>query len=336
MPLALTESPETGKENRTYKEIQELLLLHRRYEKKALRLFRKGLSADTCTDVTKRPRASLAPKNNNALNKSSAERQEKQRSYSQERKDLTTQLHLSDKDYLRQLVVKDAKVSSVDNSVAPKGDYTHSRTQLRLPKLEGIPPENKEIFYTTLPKMPPLPKLKEKKVAATKSHGKKKRNHKTSCNETGTFTASSAETCLNIRQLPGDHFMLRDFGNGSAVNTSSSMIKVPKILASEEELSSKALGTEEGYVWIVPVVNIEIPPYRLENWKEIDSVGLPIKEDKDLQRPTAGPGRSEINENKNLEPRYKRNVHFSEFLHEIHLYSPVSTSQSVRSTEELS
>ena len=124
MPLALTESPETGKENRSYKEIQELLLLHRRYEKKALRLFRKGLPADTSKDVTKRPRASLTPKNDNTLNKSSAERQEKQRSYSQQRKDLTTQLHLNDKEYLRQLVVKEAKVSSVDNSLAAKGDNT--------------------------------------------------------------------------------------------------------------------------------------------------------------------------------------------------------------------
>lgn len=336
MPLALTESPETGKENRTYKEIQELLLLHRRYEKKALRLFRKGLPADTSKDVTKRPRASLTPKNDNTLNKSSAERQEKQRSYSQQRKDLTTQLHLNDKEYLRQLVVKEAKVSSVDNSLAPKRDNTHSRTQLRLPKLEGIPPENKEIFYTTLPKMPPLPKLKEKKLAATKSHGKKKRKHKTYSNETGTFTTSSAETCLNIRQLPGDHFMLRDVRNGGAVNTSSSMIKVPKFLGSEEELSSKSLDTEEGYVWIVPVVNIEIPPYRLENWKEIDSRGLPIKKHKDLQRLTATPRGSKIKEDENSEPRYKRNVHFSEFLHEIHLYSPVSSSQSARSNEGLS
>lgn len=331
MPLALTGSPEADRESRTYKDVQELLLLHRHYEQKAMHLFRKGLSVEETSDVIRRSHAQLSSKNS-SFDKSSTDTREK-------RKDSTTHLYFNDRDYLKQLLLKDTgqSVDFVDCSLAPKRTDTHSRTQLRLPKLDSIPPENKEIFYTTLPKMPPLPKLKEKNVPSIKLHGKKKRNRQASCNESRPFSGS-AEKCLSIRQLPRDHFMLRDYGG----STLSSMLKVPKISRSsrpsEIELNSEgSADADKGCVWIVPVVNIDVPPYRLENWKEIENeAGFLTKGNKhsiEKQQLQVGLHRSERKENEDSEPKYKRNVHFSEFLHEIHLYSPNSTSQSARSNE---
>lgn len=91
---------------------------------------------------------------------------------------------------------------------------------------------------------------------------------------------------------------------------------------------------DEGQLLLVPFVNIEIPPYRLAKWNEVENGSLSVE----------GAGYREIQNNEEssndrnnggaTQPKYKRNVHFSEFLHEIHLYSPLST-HSVRSKEDI-
>lgn len=336
MPLALTGSSTSVKDKRDYKEVQELLLLHRRYEEKALRLFRKGLS-DEAPETARQSRAQSVVADT-PLNNGSTKAQSNLKKYSPKshRENLTKPLYLNDKDYLKQLLLKsDANGNFVDRSESNWNGTTNTRAQLRLPKLESIPPENKEIFYTTLPKMPPLPKLKEAKVKAIKPQRKKKRSRHNSRDESSTF---SSETCLTIRQLPRDHFMLHDFGNGT--NSSSSISTVPtfpRITPSQEiELSSKAITTDEGCLWLVPFVNIQIPPYRLAKWNELENGSLPAAGDKrkDLEMLKAGAG----SDNRTIgdsRPKYKRNVHFSEFLHEIHLYSPIATAQSAKSREDV-
>lgn len=325
MPLALTGSSSAVKDNRSYKEVQELLLLHRRYEEKAVRVFRKGLSDANRADekhANNRPQPGkqLAnPASSNGLTETRARRKKPSTNLHDE--DLSKPIYLNDQEYLKQLLLK----SDANGNILDEHIVTHSedRAQLILPKLEGIPPENKEIFYTTLPKMPPLPKIKDSKVNTIKLHSKKKRNRKYSRNEPSTFTA---ETCLTVRQLPRDHFMLHDSSSISAVP------QFPRISPPREiELSSEAITTDEGHLWLVPFVNIEIPPYRLAKWNELENgsystEGVRLKE---MQNGVS----SDKREIENSQPKYKRNVHFSEFLHEIHLYSPIST-QSTKSAKE--
>lgn len=334
MPLALTGSPTSEKDKRNYKEVQELLLLHRRYEEKAVRLFRKGLSVAETPD-TKR-QAHAQPTTITALDKASTETHGNLKKLSPRLHcgDFTKPLYLNDKDYLKQLLLEDeANGKFSDRSVAQRLDGNHNRAQLRLPKLDSIPPENKEIFYTTLPKMPPLPKIKETKVKAVKPRRKEKRGRHNSSTRSNTL---SSETCLTIRQLPRDHFMLHDFGsvgNSSSLNVPA----LPHIIRPREiDLSSKTASTDEGCLWLVPFVNIEIPPYRLANWNEIESGCFSAVEDepKELQKLKAGV-HSDGRTIEGSRPKYKRNVHFSEFLHQIHLYSPISTAQSARSREDI-
>lgn len=331
MPLALTAgSSTTVKDKRSYKEVQELLLLHRRYEEKAVRLFRKGLSDEnrgnkrlqTCEQIAANPAS------NNGLTAETRGPRKKALSKLQH-EDLSKPIDLNDKEYFKQLLLKsDANGNFVDDHTST---HSENRAQLRLPKLEGIPPENKEIFYTTLPKMPPLPKLKDSKVNAIKPHRKKKRNRPNSRDESSTF---STETCLTIRQLPRDHVMLHDFGNGVKTTTSISAVPTfPRITPPREmDLSSEAITADDGHLWLVPFVNIEIPPYRLAKWDELENGSLSMEGGRhnDMQNGVTSDNK-EIEES---QPKYKRNVHFSEFLHEIHLYSPIST-QSTKSKEDV-
>lgn len=325
MPLALTGSSSAVKDNRSYKEVQELLLLHRRYEEKAVRVFRKGLSDANRADekhANNRPQPGkqLAnPASSNGLTETRARRKKPSTNLHDE--DLSKPIYLNDQEYLQQLLLK----SDANRNILDEHIVTHSedRAQLILPKLEGIPPENKEIFYTTLPKMPPLPKIKDSKVNTIKLHSKKKRNRQYSRNEPSTFTA---ETCLTVRQLPRDHFMLHDSSSISAVP------QFPRITPPREiELSSEAITTDEGHLWLVPFVNIEIPPYRLAKWNELEngSYSTDGVRHQEMQNGVS----SDKREIEDSQPKYKRNVHFSEFLHEIHLYSPIST-QSTKSAKE--
>lgn len=325
MPLALTGSSSAVKDNRSYKEVQELLLLHRRYEEKAVRVFRKGLSDANRADekhANNRPQPGkqLAnPASSNGLTETRARRKKPSTNLHDE--DLSKPIYLNDQEYLQQLLLK----SDANRNILDEHIVTHSedRAQLILPKLEGIPPENKEIFYTTLPKMPPLPKIKDSKVNTIKLHSKKKRNRQYSRNEPSTFTA---ETCLTVRQLPRDHFMLHDSSSISAVP------QFPRITPPREiELSSEAITTDEGHLWLVPFVNIEIPPYRLAKWNELENGSYSTEgvRHQEMQNGVS----SDKREIEDSQPKYKRNVHFSEFLHEIHLYSPIST-QSTKSAKE--
>lgn len=325
MPLALTGSSSAVKDNRSYKEVQELLLLHRRYEEKAVRVFRKGLSDANRADekhANNRPQPGkqLAnPASSNGLTETRARRKKPSTNLHDE--DLSKPIYLNDQEYLKQLLLK----SDANRNILDEHIVTHSedRAQLILPKLEGIPPENKEIFYTTLPKMPPLPKIKDSKVNTIKLHSKKKRNRQYSRNEPSTFTA---ETCLTVRQLPRDHFMLHDSSSISAVP------QFPRITPPREiELSSEAITTDEGHLWLVPFVNIEIPPYRLAKWNELENGSYSTEgvRHQEMQNGVS----SDKREIEDSQPKYKRNVHFSEFLHEIHLYSPIST-QSTKSAKE--
>lgn len=325
MPLALTGSSSAVKDNRSYKEVQELLLLHRRYEEKAVRVFRKGLSDANRADekhANNRPQPGkqLAnPASSNGLTETRARRKKPSTNLHDE--DLSKPVYLNDQEYLKQLLLK----SDANGNILDEHIVTHSedRAQLILPKLEGIPPENKEIFYTTLPKMPPLPKIKDSKVNTIKLHSKKKRNRQYSRNEPSTFTA---ETCLTVRQLPRDHFMLHDSSSISAVP------QFPRITPPREiELSSEAITTDEGHLWLVPFVNIEIPPYRLAKWNELENGSYSTEgvRHQEMQNGVS----SDKREIEDSQPKYKRNVHFSEFLHEIHLYSPIST-QSTKSAKE--
>lgn len=325
MPLALTGSSSAVKDNRSYKEVQELLLLHRRYEEKAVRVFRKGLSDANRADekhANNRPQPGkqLAnPASSNGLTETRARRKKPSTNLHDE--DLSKPIYLNDQEYLQQLLLK----SDANRNILDEHIVTHSedRAQLILPKLEGIPPENKEIFYTTLPKMPPLPKIKDSKVNTIKLHSKKKRNRQYSRNEPSTFTA---ETCLTVRQLPRHHFMLHDSSSISAVP------QFPRISPPREiELSSEAITTDEGHLWLVPFVNIEIPPYRLAKWNELENGSYSTEgvRHQEMQNGVS----SDKREIEDSQPKYKRNVHFSEFLHEIHLYSPIST-QSTKSAKE--
>ena len=326
--MALTGSSSSMKDKRGYKDLQELLLLHRRYEEKAVRIFRKGLSDANSADEkhannrTQPPCKQLANSaTSNGLTETRA--RHKKPSSNLHHEDLSKPIFLNDQDYLRQLLLKseaDGNLFDGHNAVT----HSEDRAQLILPKLEGIPPENKEIFYTTLPKMPPLPKLKDSKVNTAKPHRKKTRSRKYSQhNEHGTF---AAETCLTVRQLPSDHFMLHDSSSISAVK------HFPRISPPREiDLSSEAITTDEGHFWLVPFVNIEIPPYRLAKWNELENGSSSTEgvRHREMQNGVT----SDKRENEDSQPKYKRNVHFSEFLHEIHLYSPIS-AQSTQSAKE--
>lgn len=330
MPMALTGSSSSMKDKRSYKDLQELLLLHRRYEEKAVRIFRKGLS-DTnrtdekhATDRTQTCKHLGNPATSNGLTEIRA-RHKKPSSTSSNlhHEDLSKPIYLNDQEYLKQLLLK----SEANGSLNDDHNVTHfeDRAQLILPKLEGIPPENKEIFYTTLPKMPPLPKLRDSKFNTVKPHRKKTHNRQsTRRNEPSTF---AAETCLTIRQLPRDHFMLHD-----SSSISSAVQQFPRNSQPREiDLSSEALTTDEGHLWLVPFVNIEIPPYRLAKWNELENGSSSTVE---VRHKESQNGVSiDKREIEGSQPKYKRNVHFSEFLHEIHLYSPIST-QSTKSAKE--
>ena len=326
--MALTGSSSSVKEKRGYKDLQELLLLHRRYEEKAVRIFRKGLSdanRDDEKQATNRTQAGKQLANratSNGTETSSRHKKPLSTSSNLHHEDLSPPIFLNDQEYLKQLLLK----SEANGNTFDEHNVTHSedRAQLILPKLEGIPPENKEIFYTTLPKMPPLPKIKDSKFSTVKSHRKKTHNRQSSRrNEPSTF---AAETCLTVRQLPSDHFMLHD---------SSSILAVPKFPhispPREIELSSEAITTDEGQMWLVPFVNIEIPPYRLAKWNELENRSSSTEGVR--HKVTQNGVSSEKGEIEGSQPKYKRNVHFSEFLHEIHLYSPIS-AQSINSTKE--
>ena len=329
MPMALTGSSSSMKDKRGYKDLQELLLLHRRYEEKAVRIFRKGLSdanrADEkqATNRTQTCKRLANPATSNGLTETRA-RHKKPSSTSSNLQygDLSKPIYLNDKEYLRQLLLKSEANSNLKNE--HNATHFEDRAQLILPKLEGIPPENKEIFYTTLPKMPPLPKLRDSKFNTVKPHRKKTHNRQsTRRNEPSTF---AAETCLTVRQLPRDHFMLHDSSSISAVQ------QFPRISPPREiDLSSEAITTDERHLWLVPFVNIEIPPYRLAKWNELENGSSSTEgvRHKESQNGVS----SDKKEIKDSQPKYKRNVHFSEFLHEIHLYSPIST-QSTKSAKE--
>ena len=331
--MALTGSSSSMKDKRGYKDLQELLLLHRRYEEKAVRIFRKGLSDANRTDekhATNRTQTfkHLAnPATSNGLTETRARHKKPSSTSSNlQHGDLSKPINLNDQEYLRQLLLKSEATS---NRLNDEHNATHfeDRAQLILPKLEGIPPENKEIFYTTLPKMPPLPKLRDSKFNTVKPHRKKTHNRQSSRrNEPSTF---AAETCLTVRQLPRDHFMLHDSSSISAVQP------FPRISPPREiDLSSEAITTDEGHLWLVPFVNIEIPPYRLAKWNELENGSSStegVSRHKESQNGVSSDKR--VREIENSQPKYKRNVHFSEFLHEIHLYSPIST-QSTKSAKE--
>ena len=328
MPMALTGSASSMKDKRSYKDLQELLLLHRRYEEKAVRIFRKGLSDTNRTDHDEKHATQTCKRlGNPATSKDLTETRTRHKkpsstSSSLHRGDLTKPIYLNDQEYLKQLLLK----SEANGNVNDEHNVTHfeDRAQLILPKLEGIPPENKEIFYTTLPKMPPLPKLRDSKCNTVKPHRKKTHNRQSSRrNEPSTF---AAETCLTVRQLPRDHFMLHDSSSISAVQ------QFPRISQPREiDLSSEAITTDEGHLWLVPFVNIEIPPYRLAKWNELENGSSSTVEVryKESQNGVS----SDKREIEDSQPKYKRNVHFSEFLHEIHLYSPIST-HSTKSAKE--
>ena len=331
MPVALTGSSSSMKDKRGYKDVQELLLLHRRYEEKAVRIFRKGLSDANRADkkhASNRTQPCKEPANPAATSNGLTETRvrHKKPSSNLHHQELSHPIHLNDQEYLRQLLLKsDASGNLFDGHNIT---YSEDRAQLILPKLEGIPPENKEIFYTTLPKIPPLPKIKDSKVNTVKPHRKKTRSRQYSQysqrSEPSTF---AAETCLTVRQLPSDHFILHDSSSISAV-PQFSRITPPR----EIELPSEAITTDEGHLWLVPFVNIEIPSYRLAKWNELEN-GRSSTEGvrhKDLQISVTSDKKAGIEDS---QPKYKRNVHFSEFLHEIHLYSPIST-QSNKSAKE--
>lgn len=330
MPLALTgSSATTVKDKRSYKEVQELLLLHRRYEEKAVRIYRKGLSDANRSDEGQTNTGRLEPREQQMVINSShgglTKTRTRHKKFSQklQHDELPKQLYINDQDYLRQLLLKRDSYEDIgdSNTVLHSGD----RAQLRLPKLEGIPPENKEIFYTTLPKMPSLPKLKDRKVGSINPHRKKKRFRQNY--QRGESSTFSADNCLTIRQLPRDHFMLH--------NQSASLASLPtNFPVGITPPSPERMTMDEGQLWLVPFVNIEIPPYRLAKWNEVENGRLSVE----------GAGYREIQNNEEssndrnnggaTQPKYKRNVHFSEFLHEIHLYSPLST-HSVRSKEDI-
>lgn len=329
MPMALTGSSSSVKDKRGYKDLQELLLLHRRYEEKAVRVFRKGLSDANRGDEkqatnrtqTGKQLANTATSNPGLTETRSRHKKASSTSSNLHHEDLSQPIFLNDQEYLKQLLLK----SEANVNTFHEHNVTHSedRAQLILPKLEGIPPENKEIFYTTLPKMPPLPKIKDSKFNTAKSHRKKTHNRQSSRRkEPSTF---SAETCLTVRQLPSDHFMLHD---------SSSILAAPQFShispPREIDLSSEAITTDEGQMWLVPFVNIEIPPYRLAKWNELENR---ISSTEGVRHKVTQNGvSSDKGGIEDWQPKYKRNVHFSEFLHEIHLYSPIS-AQSINSAK---
>lgn len=102
MPLALTGSSSAVKDNRSYKEVQELLLLHRRYEEKAVRVFRKGLSDANRADekhANNRPQPGkqLAnPASSNGLTETRARRKKPSTNLHDE--DLSKPIYLNDQE----------------------------------------------------------------------------------------------------------------------------------------------------------------------------------------------------------------------------------------------
>ena len=329
MPLVLSDSSTSEKHRRddtNDKEVQKLLLLHRRFEKNAMRLFRNGLTEENRKEernsvrrhspvLTPRPGFTNLYELNNSPRKTHAGNFSK-----------TFDLN---REYSEQLLLarRDSNGEYISPSLGFAKDVNINKNirrenTLRLPKLEGISPENKTIFYTTLPKMPPFPKMKERE---RKSQRKKE---KQSChmhiNETNAVLRN--DTCLTIRKLPSDPLLHRDVSQNGGGSSSTPLFQsaIDPIKDESTGFSSEVLSSNEGRLWLVPVVNIEIPSYRLGKPTNLDTRKC-LTEDETERKMKRAARKETPQESK---PAYKRNVHFSEFLHEIHLYSPLSTLSS--------
>lgn len=131
--------------NRRTRDLQQLILLHKRFEEDALRFFRRGY---------------VSPPRNSTENKPEETRLNFAR-------DLSRRMMLgyfprvdygNDDDYMMELL---------GNYEGGKLDKNHGfkseRLALKLPRMETISAENKAIFYTTLPKIPSFPAKTENK-----------------------------------------------------------------------------------------------------------------------------------------------------------------------------
>lgn len=307
------------KRSKSYQDVKELLLLHRRYETSALRSFRRGLTDLSISDK----RGKRTRKITDGDRISTLHEETHRTSKCKQSDSLTKGKSLEDSEYLAQIISKIDGNGELSN-FSSLAECVPKPNALRLPKLESIPKENKAIFYTTLPSIPALPKLKEPRTAPRII---KRVNKKYQKSDIGHYC--QPDGCLTVRQLPRDHSMLRDFGAINAVevaNYSTEDSPTLCITSSVDVASTEQhKASTEQLLWLVPVVEQSgEQPFRLTK-----SAGSEL----DVRRRVSnkekkGSEKRHEDKEESKTPKYKRNVHFSEYLHEIHLYTPLSTKRT--------
>ena len=283
------------KRSKHYRDVRELLLLHKRYEVDAMRaLKRSKTSIDQDKEKRRQRIARTASAGGNAGVSLEPRKDKKKNSVCG-----------MDSGYLSQImsgIGSDRGLKLVTTPPRPKA--------LRLPKLDCIPQGSKAIFYTNLPCMPALPSVKEPKSSPRSAKRINRTDHKS-----GVRQYALPEGCLKVRQLPSDHAMLRDGGSVTASGNNDCSKSALQIANRSDDISGERSHTAvgEGLYWLVPV--LDESSFRL-NRKSGEKPTNKYNNDRAKKQGTS---------QETATPKYKRSVHFSEFLHEVHLYTPVST-----------
>lgn len=258
-----------------------------------------------------------------------------------------------DNGYLEQLVPKREishppdKNENIDSrllDLSPNhNSKDHQSNLLRLPKFSSLPPENKEIFYTQLSHIPSLPRFPEIKTQIKQSAKRKvtqKRQLKDDSNQL------EADKCLQIHALLRNRKAFHD-------NTAASSGKTVKLmnfpsareLFNSQKAKTKRDGSNLNVLNFLSAENKVTPKiFRWSNFADGQTIpGTSVKDMNFSNAPhkTASVAVMEKTvgstilkekltaaECKKLNVKLQRTVRFSEFLQEVHFYSPINGSDT--------
>ena len=324
-------------------DVQELLVMHKRLEENAFRrvIGRGLLDLEPCCRSVKSGNNSGKKFSSIGANVS---RNFNKASQTAEQDKLRKTKYSSGKGYLDQLMTKE-KISHQHGNEHTAGlldlrkssnDISKS-TSLRLPKFTSLPPENKEIFYTRLSCISALSRLPEIKMQ-TRQTTTRKVTRKTQIkygqsNELG-------ESCLHVRALLGNDNELSAITAVGSANTEKnertmSFPSVKEIFATEKA-DKKQGARQTNLLYLFPTENhTKLERFRLSSGARgtvpVTMRNITQRAPQQTERAVmvengAGNLLAKINDENN-KLKDKRNVHFSEFLHEVHLYSPYTASE---------
>ncbi|XP_032230662.1 uncharacterized protein LOC116614133 [Nematostella vectensis] len=285
--LAKPDEFRRSKVKKQREDFKKLLDLHKRFEDHATRIIRHGVVEIRETESG--APASQVPASTIDL--------------------LPRKKFLNDREYMKELFYRNDVVVT-----GPESVNTNPRKAnfLRLPVLDGISSENKAIFYTALPR---IPSLKVSTVNARKPkdvlNRRKKVQKDTHWEEKSKKLIRDTKKCLKVMPLlsngehPNSIFTSVDGGNH--------IIGFPVLPGIAPESSQSDIrGVTDIQVWVIPY----------GGHVTLQEIGLKGKAVKAKDK--AG-SRDKRKRKTDVAPKYKKNVHFSEFLHEVHLYSPAPT-----------